>query len=351
LSAIENDAEDFDAMNAFLKTLVPPDAEKPSPEDNEEDDEEETSEDTTEDDGDETSEEPPEEDEPEDEEGDEGEEDDEDGEEKEGDPKKGKRVVLEANADAVVKHKVDGKEVEIPVKDLTRLYGQEASLTRKSQELAAQKKIADETALKHAQGLDTLLTKAKEAYAPYEKLNFFALAKDPNISAEDLNILQSQARAAYDNVAFLTSELDATVQGFNKQRQDTLREQAQIAWNTLADPKTGIEGWSEPVYNSVREYAITNGIAKDVINELVDPAAIKLLHKAMLYDKGQKALTKTVKKTAKTPKKIIKGGAETAGKTKSTGPKGDAAAMKKLRESGSQDDAAAVFLARMNPKD
>ena len=269
------------------------------------------------------------------------------GEETEEKPAKDKKskIILEADADAVVKHKVDGKDIEIPVKDLTRLYGQEASLTRKSQELSEVRKSSDTALQKYVAGVETLLQRAQAEYEPYSKINFLALAKDPDISGDDLAVLQSQAQKAYQNVEFLKGELDGTVQQHQQARHQRLLEEAKKGWDTLSNPETGIKGWGEPLYKEVRGYALSTGLAKQVVDELVDPAAIKILHKAMLYDKGQKAMVST-KKVDKNPKKVIRSSSEqttTQIKSKSS----DASAMAKLKKSGSQDDAMEVFLARM----
>jgi hypothetical protein len=337
----------FDAEAAFLKRLMTnedednnadtQDAEELSEGDDEvkseeDDSEEEDSEGTSETEEDDSEEE----------------KDDEDEEQEESEPKKKTRVVLEPDADAVVKHKVDGKEVEIPVKDLTRLYGQEASLTRKSQELAEARKNVDTSVQKYATSLDILMQRAMKEWEPYSKINFLALAKDPNFTVEDISALQDQARKAYENVHFLQSEIDATVQSVSEQRQARLIEEATKGWSVLSDPTTGIEGWGESLYNEIRSYAITEGLDKTVVNELVNPSAIKLLHKAMLYDKGQKALVKTTK-VAKTPKKILKGNTEPVSKKIKPKPTDDA--TKRLKTSGSVEDAADVFLSRMVVKE
>lgn len=46
--------------------------------------------------------------------------------------------------ESLVEIVVDGETKQASVKDLKRLYGQEASLTRKSQEMASQRKLADD---------------------------------------------------------------------------------------------------------------------------------------------------------------------------------------------------------------
>lgn len=350
MSTIHADVEDtdhgipFDAEAAFMQRLNGKDAETLSElEDDEEKEDKVKPKPKAKED---TSEETPDEETEEDDEGDET--DDEDNEDDEPEDKAKKtRVVLEADADAVVKHKVDGKDVEIPVKELTRLFGQEAALTRKGQELAEARKGVDTSVQRYAAGLETLMARANKAYEPYSKLNFLALAKDPNVSAEDLQILQTQAKEAYDNANYLKTELDNTVKSVHQMRHQNLVQAATEGWAKLSDPSTGIEGWGEPMYKEVRGYALTSGIAKGVIDELVDPAAIKLLHKAMLYDKGQKARVTTTK-VDKTPKKIIKGVTETVSK-KSISKKSDAEA--RLRSTGSMDDAADVFLSRMKSSD
>lgn len=274
--------------------------------------------------------------------------DDEDDHEAEPKEDAKKRVVLEADDEAVIKHKVDGKDVEIPVKDLTRLYGQEAALTRKSQEAADLRKTVDADGQRYTTGLETILQRAVERFKPYANLDFLVLSKDPDITAQDLQALRTQAQSAYEDVNFLQTQLQDTVQKQQNARHTALVTQAQESWKVLSDETSGIKGWNEAVYNDIRQYALKAGLDKGVVSELVDPHAIKLLHKAMLYDKGEKALV-TVKKVAHTPSKIIKGSSEQV-VTKSKG-KPVEAAMARLKRSGTQDDASDVFLSMMQSKD
>ena len=66
-----------------------------------------------------------------------------------------------ADDDAMVEVTVDGKVVQQSVKELKRLAGQEASLTRKSQETASKRKEADEAINKNHAVFQTLLAKQK----------------------------------------------------------------------------------------------------------------------------------------------------------------------------------------------
>ena len=334
-----------ESTDAFYRRLTETDASEPS------EDEGETEEDTdTEEETEEDSEETPEDTEDtedgevEDEEETE-EEDTEDDQEKKAQKKdtKGKKPTVIETDDAVVKLKVDGQEVEASIKDLKRLYGQEASLTRKSQEVAQIKQRAEESGAKYVAGLESLLERAKEQAAPYANINFLALTKDPNVSSEELAALSDAANKAFDNVRYLESELDGVVKTANEQRQQQLMVAAKEAIKVLSDPKTGIPGWNEQLYNDIRRFAVDSGMNEQIVNEMVDPTAFKILHMAMQYQKGKQAVSKT-KKVDKTPKKIIKGTPDEAIKKTKVEPK--RAAMKKLYQTGHIDDAADAFLAR-----
>ena len=342
--ATNNEGGIFDAADAFLTRIEDKGAKQERssatqlPEENEqehEDEGEQEHEEELTDDSDES---------PEEEEGDdEGSDDDSedtDDEDEEGSSAKAKQ----SEDDVIVKIKVDGKELDVPVKDLKRLYGQEAALTRKSQEVAAQRKQIEEIGAKQTVALSTMLQRAQERAQPYAQIDFLALAKDPNISAEELTALRIEAQKSFEDVQFYTQELDGVYKQAQAQRQQALRQQAVEAVKVLADPKTGIEGWSETVYNDIRHFAISNGLNADVVNELTDPVAIKMLHKAMLFDKGQKALG-TTKKIVKTQKKIMKSGSsETVAKSK---PKAADDARNRLAKSGKVDDASDLFLAQL----
>ena len=324
LRAYTKDAEKPSESDEDTKKKVVPPVDKAATEDSEE-----TPEDEVEDEDD----------------GDSSDEDDDEVDEEDEKPS-GKRVVLEPDAEAFVKHKVDGKDVEIPVKDLTRLYGQEAALTRKSQEAAEARKAVDDQGARYTAGLEALMNKALDRFKPYADLNFLALAKDPDITAEDLAALQKQATDAYNDVTFLGTQLDETVKAASQVRHTTLVKAAGEAWKALSNPETGIKGWNDTLYNEIRTYTKGQGIPAQQVDELVDPVAVKLLHKAMLYDRQQSKPPVKIVKVDKEPKKIIKSSSDAIVK-KSKG-KGVEGAMAKLAASGEVEDAQSAFLALMN---
>jgi len=349
-TAIPTDAEtQFDAtedgVNDFYQRLTQ-DAEKPSEKVVEEEQEEEEPTEEADDETSETEEETPEEDEAEDsEEKDATEDDEEDTEEAEEEPKAPKKSY--ASEDSVVKIKVDGEVVEASIKDLKRLYGQEASLTRKSQEAAETKKKAEETGQRYIAGLDALLERAKKQAEPYANINFLALTKDPNVSSDELAALSDAAQKAFDNVRYLETELDGVVRKASEERQQVMIAQARETIKILSDPKKGIPGWNEEMYNNIRQFAVSAGMDSQVVNELVDPTAFRILHMAMQYQKGKSAVVKS-KKVDKTPKRIIKGTPEETIKKSKPQPKKQV--MDQLYRTGHVDDATLAFMDRLGGK-
>ena len=238
--------------------------------------------------------------------------------------------------DAVVKVTVDGKELDVSVKDLKRLYGQEAALTRKSQEVAAKRTEADATSARLQASYQKLYDKALERFKPYAEIDMLVASKQ--LDADQFAALRKEAQAAYEEFRFVSEEADAFVKAQSAEQQKAHQAAAQEAIKVL---KADIPEWSPKLYDSIREYSIAAGLDATRVNSIVDPVLIKLLHKARLYDESKKIATK--KKVA-TPKKVIK--ATNSVSTKDTKGPSAAAAKAKLAKSGSVDDATSLFLSR-----
>jgi hypothetical protein len=260
--------------------------------------------------------------------------DDEDTETEEKPTKKAKAL----DEDAVVKVKVDDEELEVSVKDLKRLYGQEAALTKKSQALANQRKEVEDNNKRAAAQLERLHQKASERWEPYSKIDMLVASKQ--LDVDQFAALRAEAQAAYDDYRFITQEVDQFIKSADVQRQQNMRAQAEEAVKVLAER---IPGWNQKVYDDVRKYAVENGMTLENVNHIVDPAAIQILHKAMQFDKAKTIVTKKVNKT---PQKVLK--TTTAVTTNDVKVDKTKKAKERLRNSGSTEDAANLFLARWN---
>lgn len=250
--------------------------------------------------------------------------------------------------ESFVKIKVGDEELEVPVKDLKRLHGQEAALTRKSQEVAAVRKAVEDKQTAYATKLDNMVKRASAKADEFRKLNFFTLAKNPNITAEQLDILQDEARKAFEEETYLKGDLKEFVTGVQKEQQETLKTRASEAVKTLSDTTSPyhIEGWSQKSYNELLKFGIDHGISAEVVNGIVDAPIFKMLHMAMLYKKGSSAVTKPVDKTAK---RIVKTTRTAVQKPQVAVKKTEA--LKEQRKHGNLDNTANAFLAGFGVQD
>lgn len=253
-----------------------------------------------------------------------------DDEEKSEEPKKA------LDDEAIVKVKVGDEELDVSVKDLKRLYGQEAALTRKSQEVAAKRKEAEATAMKASATLEKMYEKAAAKWEPYSKIDYLVAQKQ--LDNEAFAALRAEAQAAYEDFRFISEEADTFVKQTQAQQQQALQEAAKEAVKVLRE---AIPDWSPKLYDQIREYAINTGMDAEVVNNLVDPVALQLLHKARLFDESKKIVTK---KKVVQQKSVLKNTVTTSVKdVKGNGP---AKQKAKLQSSGSVDDAANLFLSR-----
>src|SRR3546814_20328307 len=61
--------------------------------------------------------------------------------------------------------------------------------------------------------------------------------------------------------------------------------------------KAEIPEWSDNLYGEIMAYGIAEGLDEADVRRIANPKVIKLLRKAMLYDKGEKVVNKKVKQT------------------------------------------------------
>jgi hypothetical protein len=267
-------------------------------------------------------------------------EDAEDDKEDEGDDDKS---TIEIKDDHKFKITVDGQEQEFTLGSLKRLAGQEASLTRKSQEAAELRKTVEADQAKNIAAYDVMLKRSTERANQYRELPWTQLMKDPNVPADQLAALQDEAKKALEDEAFLKNELDGFMQKVSadqlKVRQETARECLK-AINTPDSPHH-IKGWNEALYNDIRAFATEQGLNKEMVNNLTDPGAFKILHMAMQFKRGAAKVQTT--KVNKTPTKIVKNSASAPAARSSSKTVTVKQAASKAVKSGSQDDAINAF--------
>ena len=227
------------------------------------------------------------------------EEDETETEDQEEDDEDDEDTVQLAQDDDIVEITVDGKVVQHSVAQLKRLAGQEASLTRKSQETASKRKEAEDAISKNHAVFQTLLAKAEERHKPYADVDMLLASK--TMDAEDFAALRKEAAESAAELKFLQEEADKFYQDIQAKQQAQMQDAAKECVRVLEED---IPEWNNDLYNEIRSYAVSQGLEQTEVDSYVDPAVLKILHKARLYDQGKQVATKKKKVAAK--KKVLR---------------------------------------------
>jgi len=249
-----------------------------------------------------------------------------------------------ASDDDEVVIKVDTEERRVSVKDLSRLYGQEASLTRKSQELSGARKLAEDQSHLALAVLTRMYEKATERAKPYENIDLFKASRE--LEPSEFDALRAEMAKATEEKRFFEAELGQLTQTLRTTRDNFIRSQASTAIATL---KEKIPQWSDGLYDELRTYAVKEGMHPDVVNQIVDPNALLMIHKARLYDAAKaKAKAKVSPTTTKVPSKATRPASAPVQGTRKEQP---AKAMDRFKQTGDRDDAVNALLAKWMAED
>ena len=207
---------------------------------------------------------------------------------------------LTLSEDTLIEIAVDGENKQASLKDLKRLYGQEASLTRKSQEVATKRKEADDALNRADVSYRKLLERAQARSKPYEEIDMLVASRQ--MSVDDFASLRREAKEAGDDLSFLKEESEQFYSETRKQHAAQLAVSAKECISALQDQ---IPDWSNDLYNDIRNYAVSVGLPQEQVDQYVDPSVIILLNKARMYD--QSKATATTKKAKAMTVKTAKG--------------------------------------------
>jgi hypothetical protein len=245
----------------------------------------------------------------------------------------------EATDDHKVVLTVDGEAKTVTVKELKRLYGQEASLTRKSQEVAQARKAAEDKGERFIVASQRMLERAEERFRPFENIDW--MVAQQKLEPEEFSALREEAREALSHINFLKSEADEVVKTVRAEQQAEFVKQAKEAITIL---ERDIPGWNRDVYRDVCTFAVDSGMDAEVVSQIVDASAIKMIHDAMKYRTlKSKALEKKTQAKANAPKRVVKPSSSNSGALGKNSEANDS--LKKLAKTGRIDDAADAFLA------
>ena len=237
---------------------------------------------------------------------------------------------------------VNGEEQEVTLEELQSGYSRQSDYTRKTQELANQKKDSE-----------TELNAVREERAIYTQLLdqmrqqlSVGMQEEPDWVnlAENDPIGYNTQRAAWDESqkkqnAVLAEHQRMLQQSQQEQMQNLqahVHNEGQLLQNAIPEWRNEKKATTEKA--EIKQYAVnTLGFTEQEISQIFDHRAVLGIRKAMLYDKMQETTKK--KPVVSTRAKVARPGASNV---KVTQPKSKQA-RQKLAKSGSMHDAAKVF--------
>lgn len=241
------------------------------------------------------------------------------------------------------KVKAAGEEIEVDEDELIKGYQRSKDYTKKSQEVAEQRKAIEAERAKLSQ-----VEQERQAYA--QRLQAIDQFLSKQLQGENLESLKETDPIGYavkvaertekeKQLAVIRAEQQRIAQVQQAEQQQKLQAHLQSEAQKLVDviPEFGTEK-GQDLKRQIREYALNIGYSEQDLANLYDHRAVLALYKAMKFEKLQQAKPDAMKRVQEAPK-VLKAGTSTP-PTKSDA---DKKAMQRLRESGKVRDAANVF--------
>ena len=249
----------------------------------------------------------------------------------------------EQESEPMVTVKIDGKEVEIPLKEALNGYQRQADYTKKTQEVATERKEVEAERERiqaernhYAQNLNRIQAQLESGLQEQQQIDWQRLIdENPQEYLKQTHLAQSR-QAQLQQVYAEQQKLAAITQAEAQQRHVSfLQQQQEELLAKLPDWKDEAKAKAEKT--ALREYLLSQGYKEQDVVAVADHKAVLMARKAMLYDQMISKANAAAKKVASVPR------IEKPGTGVNPGIDKRGAAYQRLGKSGSIDDAAAVF--------
>jgi hypothetical protein len=253
----------------------------------------------------------------------------------------------DANADETVTVIVDGKPVELTKAQIAEAHKsglRQADYTKKTQEIAEQRKAAEQETAKareernqYAQGLQRAAAMLEGQLQEQQNIDWQKLLEsDPVEYLKQQHLAQTrqaQLQQTYQQQQQIQAQAKAEHEVALKSHVESQRAEliAKIPeWKDEAKLKAGA--------TELREYLKTQGLSEQEIYSVTDHRAIVQSYKAMKYDQMMSKIATTAKKVDNVPQRVQRpAGGESQALDKRT------ASYQRFAKSGSVEDAGALF--------
>ncbi len=232
---------------------------------------------------------------------------------------------------------IGGEKKSVKLSELKHAFIAREVIEAQAKALDERNRAVETQGMYLAKLYDDRINTAKENFEKYAKVDLFDAYRQ--LEPEDFAALKAAKEAAEAEYATVNSEAQNFLNNAINTRKAVLREKARHAIGAI---RQAIPDWSDATYDKVRTYAVSQGMSQTDANEVVDPATIVMMHKAMLYDDATTKAKSVVKKVAKAPKTVEPKADDRSGNSSTKAVK---ALAKKARLSGDIDDVASAFLA------
>ena len=243
--------------------------------------------------------------------------------------------------------KINGEEVEVQLDELKNGYSRQADYTKKSQALAAERNSfeQDRDAVllerqQYAQLLSALQTQLNTSDEPVP--DFDRLYNEDPIEATRLEREWNKRQfAKQERFAAIQLEQQRVAQANQQYQTQAMQQVLSEEVHRLPEviPEWKDESTAQTEREELRQYLLEAGVAEEELQSLVRANHIKVLRKAMLYDKGQSRIKKAAKKGNRSA--TVKPGSR-QGQVKPSSKKMKSA-RQRLAKSGRLEDAAGLL--------
>lgn len=244
--------------------------------------------------------------------------------------------------------KVDGEEIEVSLDEALQGYQRQQAFTKRSMEIAEQRKAAEQEAAQakqardyYAQQLEVLAQQIQQTI-PQEP-DWVALARE--VTAEEYNAIRAEYDNRKANLSKVEQERQAVAQQQAAEREQMLHEHLRAQRSEMLNR---IPQWKDDdVRNKERlqvvEYARNIGFSEEEVAQATDARAVELLYKAMQWDNLQRKKPNAKKRTRQAPKMAKAGQPRTK---KQVASRSRQNAMSRLNKERSVDAAVSYLMGR-----
>ena len=244
--------------------------------------------------------------------------------------------------------KVDGEELQVTQDELLNGYQRQQAYTKRSQELAEQRKAFEQEAAQVSQMRDSYAQQLEQLSQQLQQVNqqepdWAELAKQH--SAEELIVYKAQLDQQKEYARQVEQERQAVAQ---QQMQEQQAKMQQHLASQRQEMLERIPAWQdEDTRNRERleviKYAQRRGYSEDELANASDARAIEILHKAWQWDNLQQKKPDAKKKARKAPKMARAGQPKTK---KQVASRQRQQAMSRLNKERSVDAAVDLLMGR-----